>query len=84
MSLHTGAAIVCDPIRVGVTYVFAGRETACFSVMVRHGTAGGGMAGDCEIGTMAVIYGWVTWTLMLWDFAYMTVSEMRMAVTLSH
>lgn len=33
---------------------------------------------------MTMIHGCVIWTLLGWDFGYMTVSEMRMTVTLSH
>lgn len=33
---------------------------------------------------MTVIHGCVIWTLLGWDCGYMTVSEMRMTVTLSH
>lgn len=47
----------------------------CFSMVVCHGTLGDGI--------MTVIYGWVLRTLMLCDFAYMTISEMCMAVTLT-
>lgn len=44
-------------------------------MVVCHGTLGDGI--------MTVIYGWVLRTLMLCDFAYMTISEMCMAVTLT-
>lgn len=76
-----GGMIVYGYWPVCVTCVFAWRETVCFSVVLWDGTAEYRMLGDS---IMTVIDGRVMWTLMLCDFAFMTTSEMCMAVNLNN